>query len=274
MHMRRVTCLLVAASVLAACESDSFVGDGGADSGADVPGVGGGDGSADAPGDAPKDVAIAVPRFCDSIDAAFCADFDVPGDAGAGWTGPIITSGSFTHSFETAQHTSAPNGFEVDIPDASDGGTTSFAALIGNPQDAGALVQAVLDFDVIIPPLSGPSVPFYTFYFGCPFGNLNTRYALSYIGGWTFTNLQGATIPITGTVPTGVWTHVKMTIILSQTGNVKLDIGNGTATAMIGTDTVNGAPPPYPIDLSIGPSCAGYSPPASIVYDNVVVHTL
>ena len=85
--------VLVLVSLGGACSNDAFVADGGSDSGNDILNVGGDGGQTDATADAGMDV-IVTPRYCQTstiaINAPFCADFDIPGDAAAGFNLSLI----------------------------------------------------------------------------------------------------------------------------------------------------------------------------------------
>lgn len=86
-------------------------------------------------------------------------------------------------------------------------------------------------------------------------------------------------VPFTGTVPTGTWTHVKMIVQLSLTnGSVTLLIGDGDAgaQAVVGNvETVGtlqtGPNAPWPVELQLGPQAAGSARATTFFYDNVVV---
>ncbi len=270
--------LLLAAAIVEACDSDTFTGgDGGEDATDDVPGVvGGGDaGDGGKVSDAAKDTSLSTSHFCDSQDAAFfCSDFDEP-DATGVWIGGFAQTGAWTIETESTDASSKPNALEVDI--VAEAGSATINTLLGNPFDAGASTSAVLDFDIVIPPLNGAFPPVLLFVVGCPLGSTATHFGLEYASGvWSLASQQGIIQALTGTVPTGVWTHVTMTIGLSQSATVSLDVGNGKATAHNVTpiNTVGGQTfQHYPIDIEMGVFSPGVaSPTGPVYYDNVVLH--
>ena len=121
--MRRI---LVFAAIFA-CNADTFTDDGGTDAEPDSVVVGGGDGSVvDAPG---KDIVVGPAKhFCDFQDAQFCADFDIPGDAGAGF-GPPNLQGGWLLTFQNQQTWDA-SPMAVSVVTAGD---AAGAATIDNP---------------------------------------------------------------------------------------------------------------------------------------------
>ncbi len=262
--------LVVGVGVAAACDSSTFDSDGGADAKSDVEGIGGGDASTDASTDAAKDGPATVVHFCDGVDASFCSDFDEP-DAAGRWLQGIFMYGIWTAEIESSQRTSQPNGFESDS--FNEAGSAFIGTTVGLP-DAGATVSAVLDMDIFLPALSNPLSPIMMFTFGSITGGASTLFGLAYGGGsWTFSNVQNGPLGGLTNVPTNTWTHLKMTIGLSTSGTVAIDIGNGTATGTANVDTVKNVVPRYPITVNIGASSLGAPAQATVFYDNVVVHT-
>jgi hypothetical protein len=267
--------LLLAAALFGACDNDSFDnGEGGSDSSTDTTGITGGDAAGgDAAADAPKDTSITTPHFCGSVDAAFCSDFDEP-DALAPWLGGLTTTGGWTAKVEADAHASPPNGFEVDtLPQM---GSAFLDDMVGNPVDAGATISAVLDLDMFIPSLLNQAFPpIMLFDFGCILGGDTTRFGLSFGSAqWALVSRQNGPIAsFTGTVPTGQWSHITLTVDLSQSGSVKIDIGNGAATATAtGINTIGSLSPTYPIAVELGASAPSATYQTSFEYDNVVVH--
>jgi hypothetical protein len=279
--MKARTWLLFFAS-LGACNTDTFdSGDGGdasSDSRDEIPAIGGGDGSTDAKKDSDSSV-TPIPRFCDTVDASFCADFDIPNDAGAGFT--PVTNG-YTVTFESIDASSKPTALEVNVPSNTDGGAAFLEAFVGNNTTTGATSLAVLDFETVIPNLtSNTTYPQFMFAFGDPNGGAQTHFGLSHDSAWWLENLSmNRMMPIVGSVPTNEWVHVKLSIITSKSGaigQVSIDIKGGTGTAVMGSvETIgtggSGPPSPWPFDVMIGSSCAQQTNAASLFYDSVIVN--
>jgi len=271
---------VLAFASLGACGTDTFTSDGGTDGGDDGIVVTGGDGGTDG---SVKD-AVSEQRFCETnasaLDASFCADFDIPNDAGAGFT--VLQTGTYTYRFESSDVQSAPNALEVDVPDGgvSTGGSAFLVAPIG--VDGGASSTATLDFEVIIPDITAGTSPLFIFSFGEITGSVGTQFGLEHDSAWSLSNLEGNRKGTfnTSTIPTGVWTHVTLTIVLSTAlsqGSVNIAIGGSTATAnipMVETVGTNGVGPPAPwaMSLQLGASCGQATSAVSAFFDNVIVH--
>jgi hypothetical protein len=272
--MRRTT-FLIGALVLGACNSDTFLpDDGGADVGPDVPGVGG-DASFDAPTEGGSSETGPGGRYCQLIDAQFCADFDIPADAGAGFTMPPVETNGYKLSFQGTSTKSDPVAVEVDVP-ADAGGTAAITTSLG-AVDAGAQNKIQLDMDMFIPDvIFGPTPP--VILFGCGAVAPDYQFGLSFGSGWTLSNVSGThSSLVSGNIAKYEWAHVNVDIVVSSTsGSATLTVTSsaGTATAQIsGVPTAPPIPPPYPILLMIGALGGGPTGQApSFYYDNVVVH--
>src|SRR5690348_7816362 len=112
MKLKLFLAVAVTLAVAAACDSDTFTSDaGGDDAGTDVPPIGGEGGSSDG---SVTDAKVGPTRYCDTQDAQFCADFDIPGDAGAGFEAPAL-DGGWALDFQSTLVHSAPDAVEVDV---------------------------------------------------------------------------------------------------------------------------------------------------------------
>jgi len=276
--MRRLLLLFSPLLCVGACNGDSFDNDAGTDSGSDGIIVGGGDGSTD--GAASDGDAIAPKqRFCEGVDAQFCADFDIPGDAGAGFIMPPTTSNGYTLDFETSQFKSAPTGAQVYIPGDA-GGNAKVSAAIGLTADAGAKSSATFDLDMFVPNLSVVTTqPVFFFAFGAVAPTY--QYALAHDGSnWKLEFISTKNGPtLSGNFALNEWVHVSLVLVLSDTaGYASLTITSsaGTATAAFPPGQLPTVPPsstgPYPVLFDVG--VTSIAPPqnaAQIYYDNVVV---
>jgi hypothetical protein len=272
---RPLVFLFAPLATIGACNSDSFDNDAGADSGSDGLIVGGGDSSTDAPVDAP--VEAAPKRFCESVDARFCADFDIPNDAGAGFFPPTTTNG-YTLTFQNGQFKSAPVGVEAFIPaDAS--GIADLQTIV-TAGDAGPQASITLDLDMYVPNFSTPTTqPLFLFTFGVVAPQF--QFGLAHDGPvWKLEYVptkQGSAL--SSAFAANEWLHVTLVVVPSATaGYASLTITSsaGTSTASTPSGTFAAAPPnstgPYPILVDIGPNTS--APPlvtAQAYYDNVVV---
>ena len=267
--------IVIAAVGALACNGDQFQPDAG-DAGQDGPPIigGGGDGGADAATDAPKEASV-VPRFCDSIDASFCADFDTPNDAGAGFFSPPNTTNGYALSFETTLVKSTPTALQVDVP-ADAGGTANLETLVGTP-DAAATSTLTLDLDVYLPNIPTPSSQaLFAFTFGA-FNDPVFSFGLAHEGAWRFERVAGTpNVPISPQPATNEWAHVTLTILLNATGGaVTLDLTTSAGTShtvLTNVATAPSGPPTIPGGLRVGAQCLGpTNASASFYYDNAVV---
>jgi hypothetical protein len=273
--MRRSTFLLFGI-LIGACNTDTFTGDdGGTDTGPDVPGVGGGDGSTDAPSDAgPGKEAGPQPRFCQSVDAQFCADFDIPNDASAGFQKPP-PAGGFTLDFTQNNAKSLPLSLKTSEPgDAA--GSAFLTTVLGATVDAGAATSITLDLDVALPPITQNATQA-LFVFGIGAASPNYEFGLANDGKqWKLENFVTSTGPqLNGPVITGAWSHATLEVALSPTaGTVTLTVtqGSNVAVASMQAITAPGSGS-LPVMLTVGLTTNGpANQPASFLYDNVVVH--
>lgn len=274
--MRRQTFLLLGA-VLWACNSDTFTGDDGghADGSSDVV-VGGGEGGS-TEGGIGKDGSTTPKRFCQEVDAQFCADFDVPNDAGAGFS-PPTTSNGYALDFQSGNAKSQPVAVKVTEPGDA-GGQATLMTVLGNSADAGATAQITLDIEVYLPNITTVSTqPIWAFAIGA----LGPQYQFGLVKDgpvWRLENFQTAVGPqFTGTIATGEWVHATETVVLAQTGaTVTLAITStaGTATATLPNVSTEPGPGPLPVVLNLGvQTTVPVNQAASFYYDNVVVHYL
>jgi hypothetical protein len=267
--MRRV--LLFAA--LFACNTDSFDGDAGSDAPSDSIVGGGGDGSTDA---VAKDVVTKPSRYCETVDAQFCADFDIPDDAGAGF-GVNTTNGWLTAFLADANAPSKPTAFGSISPGDAGGN-----AALQNPQlvagfDSGLATRVTLEMDLFLPSgLLNTSQPTFAFQLGVvpspPF-----VFGLAHEGPWMLERGTGSGVmPLVPAPATGEWGHLTFAIDLSSSnGVVTLDLvtsaGTSHAALPIPTEPDSG-PPTFPGFLSIGAQSVGPTlVGATFLYDNVVV---
>ncbi len=269
--MKARTWLLFFAS-LGACNTDTFdSGDGGdasSDSRDEIPPVGGGDGSIT---DAKKDVVTVIPRFCDNIDAAFCADFDIPNDAGAGFTPPNVASPYAAFFVASAVPKNKPMSFEVDIPADASGGFANIEAL---PAKFAATAM-VVDLDINLPHFTTATPAIFAFAFGVPSPD-SARYGIAWVGSeWVLTNGFSGTGYFATQPATGTWVHAQLVITLTVPGNVVAVVDGQTTTIPVtdttGTDSGAGS---YPVRLGLGVVRQNTQPPAApqtVLYDNVVV---
>jgi hypothetical protein len=265
--MRRTTFLLIPA-LFWACNSDTFTGDdGGPDTGSDVV-VGGGEGGS-TDGGSSKDVSTTPKRFCQEVDAQFCADFDIPNDAGAGFT-PPTTTGGWSFTFQKSQVKSSPTAVEIDTA-----GDAAGAAIVENPAlapslDGGPGKRMVFEADVYLPTPGFTPDPIFVFRTGAlPLKPLTYGLA-AHVGMW---KLAGGTSPVTLSPqpPTNQWVHVVLGIdINSGGGNVTLDIGSSHAATQVPTGVDGGTT--YPGYVALG-SEDPYLPQNGLTFyvDNVVV---
>ncbi len=270
--------LTPAIAAFAACSQDTFTTDAGLDTGADTVLIGGEGGA----GDAHIDAVTSTPRFCEkdpkAADASFCADFDIPGDAAAGFAGLGI-NGAFNATFENTQYMSKPTAFEVDIPTDGGGGGAVLGILVG--ADAGAQTSLVLDVDIYLPAISNNTPSIFMFQFGT-IGNNTTEYGLAENSGvWMLSNAQGGVAALSLQPASGGWAHVQLTInpTTSTTGSATIVItsANGTSVGSFNNLATTTLPtPPYPAILNLGVinGTSGIKVPQVVYYDNVVVHLL
>jgi hypothetical protein len=234
--------------------------------------IGGGDSGKDGQAEA------ATPRYCQTIDADFCADFDIPGDAGAGFQPPaVVAPGAF--SFENMQVWTPPTAAEMDL--ASDGGGASASIATVLQPDAGSTGTLRLDMDLFLAaPPTNSTPPIFVFYFGVP-GPSNTQFGLAIINKtYELANLTSSVaIPINPPPTTGAWTHAQLVIHASTTaGDATLTFAPndaGVPTAMVGSvATIVTGGPPFFAGINIGgfDTFPAPQPALSFFYDDVVVH--
>jgi len=264
--MRRV--LLFA--LLFACNTDSFDSDAGDDASPDSIVGGGGDGSTDAP---TKDVVTKPKRFCETANAQFCADFDIPDDAGAGFA-PPNTDGGWTLSFQGAQTADAsPMAVSVvTLADAAGVATIDNPNLAFTTSTPGPSTKLVVEADVLltnkglipdpITVFSAGVVPAPALSFGLAMQS--NQWKLVVRGG-------GGPAPLSPQPPLGQWLHAVLTIVIGTPGTVTLDVGGSTATLIVATGTDAGST--YPGYISVG-GYDGFYPNGGLNYfvDNVVAH--
>lgn len=268
--MRRTAVLF---GLLFACNTDSFTGD---DGGADAPFdnvVSGGDGAVgDATG---KDVVVPKPHFCQTIDAQFCEDFDIPGEAGAGFLTPN-TSGGYQLDFEGATTKSPPFALRaITAPDA--GGQANVMAVIA--PDAGATNKITLDVDLFVPAYDGGATPTSVFAFTLGVvGAAPFEFGLVHDGQfWRLEDLQSQTGPaLSSPIPGNEWVHATLETTLNTTsGSVFLTVtsSQGSATANVGPPIPTIPSAAIPLSVVVGVRAQG-APilPGTFLYDNVQLH--
>jgi hypothetical protein len=271
--MRWLLLLFAPLLSVGACNGDSFTGDAGPDAADDVIITGGGDGGADA-----SDAIAPQKRFCESVDAQFCADFDIPNDAGAGFFPPTTTNG-YALTFETSQFKSSPVGVEAFIP-GDGGGTAKISSGLGISGDGGATTSASFDMDMFVPNFSAVTTqPLFLFSFGAVAPTY--QYGLAHDGSnWKLEFLSTKNGPnLSGNFALNEWVHVSLVVVTDNTaGYASLTIisSAGTATAAFPPGQLPTVPPnaspPYPILFDVGvTSSSPTQNAAQIYYDNVVV---
>jgi len=249
----RFTRFLLLSAILSACSNDTFTGDdSGSDTGTDVTVSGGGDG-----GDASHDVTTVPLRYCQTVDAQFCADFDTPGDAGAGFE-PFATTGSWTFAFQDAQAKSPPLAVEVDTLAANYPGAAFVQnpLLAGNTTATGPGTRLVVEADVYLqsPPGFTPDpvfvlragiIPAPDFSFGLS----------AHAGVWKLSHYNFGS-NLNPQPPANKWVHVILAIDINpNAGDVTLDIPDCNCHADLNTfpTGVDGGPPTYPGYIAVGP---------------------
>lgn len=269
--MRRpILAWLLAVGMAGACDSNTFVDDGGTDATDDVPPVGGGDGGADATTNDAAQEAAPKPRFCETVDAQFCADFDVPNDSGAGFTQPPMTSGGWTTTYEDAQVVSAPLAFASEFQ--SDAGGVAF---MQNAALSNALVTSKmsLDLDVFLPNnLTTNNQPLWVFRFGV-LPDPNFTFGLAHEAVWKLERSSIQNGPTLSPQPaTGEWAHVTLTIDL-PTNVVEIHVltSAGDSTIPFGAPTAPDGGTVFPGFVSIGAETPTPLVSSSVLYDNVVI---
>ena len=275
--MRPLLLLFAPLLSVGACNGDSFVDDAGADSGSDGIVVGGDGGGGDGAVADGGDAIAPKKRFCETVDAQFCADFDIPNDAGAGFFPPTTTNG-YTITFENSQFKSSPIGVGAFIP-ADAGGMADLQTVLFNP-DAGVQASVTLDMDMYVPNLSTQTTqPLFFFAFGAVAPQY--QFGLAHDGPvWRLEYLPAKNgPPLTSAFALNEWLHVTLTVVPSPTaGYAQLSITSSAGTSLAATTPGQyaAAPPnstgPYPVILDVGPNTL--APPlvsAQAYYDNVVI---
>ncbi|HEY1955266.1 MAG TPA: hypothetical protein VGH28_06630 [Polyangiaceae bacterium] len=270
--MRLKLFLAVALVIAGACDADTFTGDaGGSDTGPDVPAIGGGDG-----GSADGAIVEAGPkRFCDTVDAQFCADFDIPGDAGAGFEAPT-ENGGWTLDFQDAQVKSTPVAVEIDtIGDA--GGVASMRTLPLSP-DASVKSVLVAEADLFLPD-AAPATPDVIMVFAA--GSLPAQQFLFGLaeqsGLWSLAHITSlVTKPLNPKPATNEWVHAIVSVDMSVSGTVTLEVDSsvGKSFAALSVATIpDGGAPGYLGVIQVG-SSDGYDSVANRTFfvDNVTAN--
>jgi hypothetical protein len=264
--------LLAPLAVLAACSSDTFGNDGGPDaSDAMTLDVLMGDGTS--PGDASvHDVIVKTPRFCDGeLDASFCADFDIPNDAGAGFAPPDFDA-PYSLDFENTLFASPPMAVQANVPMAAAGGHAWLFTAVG--VDAGATNGVTLDMEINLPAIPGFTTAISGFYFGSP----NFEYGIAMLSN-AYSLISRDKVhqtPLNMTPPTQQWLHAHLDVAFgTSNGSVNLVLTQGTnvvATASFSSIQTIGASFAVPATVTLG--VENGAPPGadlSFYYDNVVV---
>jgi hypothetical protein len=269
--MRRIALLL---SLFLACNSDSFTDDGGVDAQGDNV-VSGGDG---ATGDgSAKDVVTKPPHYCETIDAQFCADFDIPDNAGAGF-GPPNTLGGWTFAFQDASVVSKPVAVRVDT------NTNVGAAFVENPNisqgvsGGGINTKLTVEADVYLPAAVNTPDPLFVFRAGVVPAPVQLTFGLAVLtNAWRLVHpLGGSPVLIQPQPPPNAWLHANLSIDLNA-NNVLLvlsDSSSNTYTANMSAATaLDGGAGNYPGFIHVGADDP-YPNAVSLTFDvdNVVAH--
>ena len=268
--------LVVALGAAGACSNDTFTGDdGGPDTGNDVGPIGGGDGSTD--GAQPDGAVEAGPkRFCDTQDAQFCADFDIPGDAGAGFE-PAWLDGGWGLDFQSTLASSSPDAVEVDVTSGPGSAFIQNRHLaVPNYVDASPTNRIVIEADVYLPtPVFTPD-PVFVFYGGSA-PVLGMQFGLAmHTGVYKLAAWPGGGGSIIGTLSpqpdTNKWVHAILSVDLNASGGtISLDIGSAHASGNRPTEPDSGAL--VPGALGVGSSDPYATTNAFKFYvDNVTAH--
>lgn len=251
---------------MAQCSNDTFGSDGGpSDASGDVT----------VPTDGPEmgeaghsDGAVTQPRFCDSVDAAFCADFDIPGDAGAGWAPPGVTPpGKLLFEMNTVL--SGMFAVEADLPNTGGGASAVLGTTV--PLSTTSPNALHLDVDMQVPsPPATPLIP--VFYFGDP----RVQFGLGMVAGsYVVVERGGTSNPLSMALPANQWLHVHMDIKLNTvSGSVSVAVTQGmnvVATGGMSGIQTEGSPAPGTVLLQIGgDDTSAPMTDVSFIYDNVV----
>jgi hypothetical protein len=212
-----------------------------------------------------------VTRYCDTVDAQFCADFDIPNDAGAHFFAPATANG-YTLDFENSNNLSSPTAMRA-IAATDSGGVANVSTVIG---DAGPMSKIILDIDLYVPAYDGGPTPTPLFAFALGAGAPAYHFGLAHDGqSWRLEDQLSKSGPAMSTPLAGnEWIHATLDMVLNtSSGTVSLTVKSsaGTATAQIGpiptTPTSN-----LPMILEVGMQ-ADNAPvlPSTFLYDNVVV---
>jgi len=256
-------------TLIFACNTDTFTDDAGSDAEPDSVVVGGGDGSTDA---ALKDIVTKPPRFCETVDAQFCADFDIAGDAGAGFL-PPNNQGGWLLTFDGTQTMSgSPKAVSVvTAPDASG------IALIDNPGlaksiNTGPSTHITVEADVYLVSTGLVPDPITVFRAGIVPDPHFTFGLAAHTNAWKLVRSSGGVaVALTPQPPLNQWLHAVLSIDISASGgNVLLTVGSSTAQASAITGFDGGTT--YPGDLAVGGDDMFYPNNVTVRYfvDNVV----
>jgi hypothetical protein len=287
--MRFTTWLLIllpaAGAGTAACSTDTFSDDGGTDAVTDNTSdnvVNGGEGGTDGKVDAPP------PRFCETRDAsyAFCADFDTPGDAGAGFS-QFNQTPPFSFQFEGSRFVTSPAAAEAYAPSDASTGYAWIETPVGL-DGGGAHTNMQVDLDIYLPtPATAGAPRTLAFLFGDGIGPPGLQFGLGVQGTGTYWLIAGDGSSSQQLAPqplTDRWVHVSLFIVLSPTvGTVALTVTDlistldamAPAAAMLSGIATTAVSPagPYPANLLIGVITPSSAPagPLTFDYDNVLV---
>jgi hypothetical protein len=206
-------------------------------------------------------------RFCATVDAAFCADFDdEAGSIDLGWSGYVEKGGGHVKR-DGDRYSSAPSS--LGATDPGDGGF----ALVSQAVPAKRSIVFEMDLSPrTIPSGSDPSSPldvrisggdggpeqrfhFYV-YAGAPAS------VQQWLGPGTYQDF-----PMAQSIPTDVWTHVRFEIDIADTRlRVTLD-----GTSVLDT-TAAFVVPPGIFTVELGIPYASHTGPSKVNVDNFVVY--
>ncbi|MBS2014305.1 MAG: hypothetical protein JST00_15570 [Deltaproteobacteria bacterium] len=244
---------------------------GAVEAGPDVAEGGGSDATSDAGG-----------RFCATVDASFCADFDLDGIDGGGWNDRAEVRGGFTL---VPSDRSAPNALQGAILTGDAGSPDADAAVPENAAAAALVKQlvhgartskvATLDFDIRVDAISPPAL---TFIGGMGFdpNPATSEFVSLYVNGSALAvvaeNTPRGQRDVSKTLATtpgvGTWFHV----------TIELTYGGGTRVLVDGSQVfgsqVGLVDKTSDLIISLGPYQTAPSLSARFSYDNIVARDL
>jgi hypothetical protein len=244
----------------------------------------------DAPRDAPATDADASEasslRFCEGVDAAFCADFDESKSLIVGWSSspsPLHSTSEGSLSLDTTIAKSKPASLHAKLPEL-DPDSSTFGEQLLEEDISTTWREVTLDFDFFISAVpSGAGVSLLEFTFE---GDISAGVSMTLgtmkvdaggLGGLGFTALTssdaGGWLYGGYSYTPGKWTHVEFNVLPATSGHGKVLVSfDGTLVQMWTGISFESDPGASDLRLQLGLSQYGaYTPAFDIHYDNVVV---